>query len=81
MNGRSVTRHTSKASATKAASVGDILNYANKKSGRSWHNVVVTGKSNNTLYVSQHTSDKRHANWNNVDLNLNTEVVYVIKAK
>jgi len=81
MNGRSVTRHTSKASATKTAAIGDILSYANKRSGRSWHSVVVTGKSNNILYVSQHTSNRRHENWNNIDLDLSTEVVYVIKAK
>ena len=81
MKGRSVTRHTSKASATSKAAIGDILNYANKRTGRSWHNVVVTGKSNNTLFVSQHTSDRRNANWNSVGLDLNTEVVYVIKAK
>lgn len=79
INARSVTRHTSKSDASKKAAKGDILNYANKKTGRSWHNAIVTDKKNNTLYVSQHTSDRRNDNWNSISINFNNDNVYVIK--
>ncbi|WP_455334962.1 amidase domain-containing protein [Enterococcus quebecensis] len=80
VKGRSVTRHTSKSAVSNTAKLGDILNYANKKTGRSWHNAIVTEKKGGTLYVSQHSSNRNNDNWNNIPINFGTDYVYVIRA-
>lgn len=76
---KSVTKYTTRANVSKNAIKGDILNYAVKKTGRSWHNAIVTDKKGDVLYISQHTSDRKNNNWNNISLSFTDNIVYVIK--
>lgn len=79
MNAKSVTKHTTNGGVSKKAVKGDILSYVTKKTGRSWHSAIVTGKSGNVLYVSQHSSDRKNDNWDKIGISFKENDVYVIK--
>lgn len=80
VKGRSVRRYSNRNDVNKNAQLGDILNYANKKTGRSWHNAVVTDKLNGNIYISQHSTNRTNWNWNSISLSLNDNYVYIIRA-
>ncbi|MBC6309032.1 amidase domain-containing protein [Listeria sp. FSL L7-1582] len=74
-----VTVYSSRADLSKKANVGDVINYANKKTGRSWHNCIVTDKSGNTLYISQHSGDRKNNNWNSISIDTKVNKLSLIK--
>ncbi|MBC1803486.1 amidase domain-containing protein [Listeria booriae] len=79
MKKSNVTAYSTKADLSKRANLGDVINYSNKKTGRSWHNCIVTGKSGSTLYISQHSIGRKNNNWNNISVDTKVNKLSLIK--
>lgn len=66
VKGRSQTRYTTKSAVNSNATVGDVLSYQYKSTGRVWHSVFVSKKISGNIYICQHTGARLNDLWNNV---------------
>lgn len=62
------------------SSPGDVIQYQYAGGGRKWHSLMVTGKntSKRTIYISQHSGDRKNEDYGNIDKDYNGDSQWII---
>lgn len=71
--------YTSRTAVNSNASVGDVLAYQTRTTGRVWHACIVTKKTGGKIYISQHSGPRKDTLWDNITFSFTDNNVYVIK--
>ncbi|MCU5584444.1 amidase domain-containing protein [Bacillus toyonensis] len=62
------------------SSPGDVIQYQYAGGGTKWHSLMVTGKdtSKRTIYISQHSGNRKNENYANIDKDSNGDSQWII---
>ncbi|PEA29973.1 amidase domain-containing protein, partial [Bacillus toyonensis] len=62
------------------SSPGDVIQYQYAGGGTKWHSLMVTGKntSKKTIYISQHSGNRKNEDYSNIDKDANGDSQWII---